>query len=284
MPAEIAASWIELFRPAARLVPGGDGQRVGQLGGSPSLPVEAEWPKWPEVGPLTFIAEVDCAALPRETLDIPLPERGRLLFFYFDGRYQVDHDDPYLDPAEPQWAQGARVVFVPAGVPTSERPAPAGLRPYPRVDLTTELMATAPQQEHHLLEQVRLGTGLSLTGAIEDVRVGDQDGPDVFDELIYRADPHGPRHRIGGFADPVQGPVEQEIAALVLDGVPWDDPRHVQEAARWVLLAQFDSHDFGTGDDEMMMWGDAGSLYWLIPRDDLAAGRFDAARFTMQCG
>ncbi|WP_370643399.1 DUF1963 domain-containing protein [Amycolatopsis sp. DSM 110486] len=29
--------------------------------------------------------------------------------------------------------------------------------------------------------------------------------------------------------------------------------------------------------------GDVGTIYWVIRSDDLAAGRFDAARFTMQC-
>jgi hypothetical protein len=49
-------------------------------------------------------------------------------------------------------------------------------------------------------------------------------------------------------------------------------------AAQLVLLAQIDS-DARTS----MGWGDAGRLYWLIGRDDLAAGRFDKAAFTWQC-
>jgi uncharacterized protein YwqG len=49
-------------------------------------------------------------------------------------------------------------------------------------------------------------------------------------------------------------------------------------AAQLVLLAQIDS-DARTG----MGWGDGGRLYWLIGRDDLAAGRFDKATFTWQC-
>jgi uncharacterized protein YwqG len=32
-----------------------------------------------------------------------------------------------------------------------------------------------------------------------------------------------------------------------------------------------------------MGWGDSGRLYWLIRRDDLAAGRFEQATFTWQC-
>jgi Domain of unknown function (DUF1963) len=33
-----------------------------------------------------------------------------------------------------------------------------------------------------------------------------------------------------------------------------------------------------------MIWDDVGSLYWLIRRGDLAAGRFDLARFTLRMG
>lgn len=32
-----------------------------------------------------------------------------------------------------------------------------------------------------------------------------------------------------------------------------------------------------------MMWGDRGSLYWLMRPDDLAARRFGVASFTWQC-
>jgi uncharacterized protein YwqG len=32
-----------------------------------------------------------------------------------------------------------------------------------------------------------------------------------------------------------------------------------------------------------MLWGDVGTLYWLIRPDDLAAGNFQASSFTWQC-
>ncbi|WP_409375210.1 DUF1963 domain-containing protein [Streptomyces justiciae] len=31
-----------------------------------------------------------------------------------------------------------------------------------------------------------------------------------------------------------------------------------------------------------MMWGDEGTLYWLIRADDLAARKFDQARLVIQ--
>ena len=281
LPAEVAQRWIDLFRPAVRLVPQGDGPPVGQLGGNPSLPADVAWPEWGEAGPLSFVATVDCAALPREGLDVALPDRGSLLFFYFDGRFEIE-DDPFVEPGDPSMPESARVVYVPAGVPVRERVAPEGLRAYPRLELTAEVMATAPVEYHYLLDEVRLSDGRSLAQAAEDLGEVDMPGAESLSDVVDRADPDRSRHRIGGFGEPVQGPVEQEVALLVL-GDSAEDARLREEAARWVLLAQIDSQRFDAGDDEMM-WGDAGSLYWLIRRDDLAAGRFEAARFTVQYG
>jgi hypothetical protein len=85
-------------------------------------------------------------------------------------------------------------------------------------------------------------------------------------------------HRAGGYAAPVQGDVEYEVARVALGGVNWRDPRLLEEAGRWVLLAQFD-----TDDRANMMWGDTGTLYWLIRPEDLDDRRFDEALFTWQC-
>lgn len=89
----------------------------------------------------------------------------------------------------------------------------------------------------------------------------------------------GPQHRIGGYADPVQGSVEFEVArSETAGGAAYDGDARSAEARRWTLLAQFDTDEAAD-----MTWGDCGALYWLIRPDDLAAGRFDTTRFTMQC-
>lgn len=233
-----------------------------------------EWPTWAAQGPLTFIAAVDCATLPREFVTIPLPDAGTLLFFYFDGRYSADEGEP----AMAEDVDGSRVIFVPAGEPVIERTAPAGLDPYPRCDLFAEVVATAPEREHILLDHTETASGVPLAEAVESVLGPGRAGTDVFGELTWEANGHIPQHQVGGFASPVQGAVENEIAAAVLEGA-WSDPRLSAEADRWVLLAQFDSDE-----NTDMVWGDVGMLYWLIRTDDLKAGRFDAARCTMQCG
>lgn len=250
-----------LVRPGARLSTTEDG-RAGQLGGNPSLPPDAEWPVWPGHGPLTFVASVNCAELPG--LDIPLPEDGTLLFFFFDG--QLDDGEALVFYDDPESMAGARVLYVPAGVAVEERPSPEGITPYPRLAISASTLATTQHRKKELAREFLLAGGASEAEASA--------GADEF-ERIAKLAAKAPWHQIGGFASPVQGPVELEVAKAVL-GVPWGDPQLEVEATRWVLLAQVDSQ----GD---MMWGDSGALYWLIRPDDLAARRFDRAMFTWQC-
>jgi uncharacterized protein YwqG len=250
-----------LLRPGARLSVAGEG-RAGHLGGSPELPPDAEWPVWPGHGPLTFVASVNCAAL--SGLDIPLPEDGTLLFFFFDG--QFDDDEALVYCEDPDSMAGARVIYVPAGATVEERPTPEGLTPYPRLAVSAEVLATTQHRKKALAHEFLVAGGASEEEAAA--------GAAEFERLANAA-AKAPWHQIGGFASPVQGPVELEVAKTVL-GVPWGDPQLEVEAAKWVLLAQVDSQ----GD---MMWGDSGALYWLIRPEDLAARRFEQALFTWQC-
>lgn len=88
LSAEVADRWIAMLRPGLRLRPAAPGETVVcRLGGNPRLPEATAWPEWPEHGPLTFIAEVECAALPHAELDLAFPADGSLLFFYFDGQF-----------------------------------------------------------------------------------------------------------------------------------------------------------------------------------------------------
>jgi len=257
LPADLADRWTGLLRPAAHLRVAAAGDPVvGQLGGLPRLPDGVEWPVWEGHGPLRFVASVDCAALPVAGLDIPLAPDGRLAFFY----YGDEDDDALVDTADPTTWAGARVLhFPPVPADAPERPAPAGLTPYPAMPLTVRLGPSAPDTDAPAL--------------------GGLDLPDAFKRAQWAYE-SGAAHQIGGHAQSVQTPVEVVVAhgALGGHGVSWEDPRIEAEARRWVLLAQFDSDE-----DADLMWGDGGALYWLIRPDDLAAGRFDRAMFTWQC-
>jgi uncharacterized protein YwqG len=266
LPEEIAERWTGLLRPGLRLDRAAGGEpAIGRLGGLPHLPATEEWPLWEGHGPLSFVASVDCAVLPSAALDIALPPSGTLAFFYFDG--QLDEGFAVVAPDEPDTWAGARVLYVPADVPVTERAAPEGIRPYPGIPLTARVETTAPYPEHPVVHR-------EFAPMSDDHPVWDDDFEDALREHF-----DGVGHRIGGHASPVQGEVEAEVARGALGGPPWDDPRINEEVLRWVLLAQFD-----TDDDADMMWGDCGALYWLIRPEDLAQRRFDRAMFTWQCG
>ncbi len=55
---------------------------------------------------------------------------------------QIDGRTPWRGAPENHGA--ARVVYVPAGTPVSERDRPAGIAPYDLVELTGELFTTGP--------------------------------------------------------------------------------------------------------------------------------------------
>jgi len=270
---ENAETWIALLRPAFHLRALEPGEEpVAYLGGDPPLPADLEWPTWDDHGPLNFIAALDCSRVPTKQLDIPLPESGTLLFFYFDGlgESSVAYNDP------DSVFNGTRVLYVPADAELTHRDAPEGTSPFPRLDLGGELIATAPDNENTAL--IAAYGDPDDPVAYVDYPTTDPDGTGFWDDLTAFRRDHWPHHRIGGYALPVQGAVEPEGAQAFHPGKE-DQAEAARKAlaADLVLLAQIDS-DSRSG----MGWGDAGRLYWMI-REDLAARRFDKATFTWQC-
>jgi uncharacterized protein YwqG len=273
LPGEIADRWIGLLRPAAQLrAAGADDRVVGRLGGLPRLPEGMAWPEWEGHGPLSFVAAVDCAALPAGELDLPLPAAGWLAFFYFDG--QLDGGEAVVDPGDRATRPGARVLYLPPETGRlPERAAPAVLTPYPEVVLTARVAPSAPDAGSAATHGAFAPAGTPLGVEFAHPVCGEE-----FTEAVWERQA-GVAHQMGGHPQSVQNPVEIEVARGALGGdLEWEDPRIGEEARHWVLLAQFDSDD-----DADMMWGDSGSLYWLMRPDDLAAGRFDRALFTWQC-
>ncbi|HZP50138.1 YwqG family protein [Actinocrinis sp.] len=269
-----AETWAGLLRPGFQLrALEAEGSVTAYLGGDPLLPKDVEWPVWEGHGPLHFVGAVDCGQVPSQELDIPLPASGQLLFFYFDGL--GDSSVTATDPDSV--SNGTRVIYVPEEAEIAPRTAPEGAAPYPRLLLSGEVIATAPDNENAALIAA-FGDPDDPSGYC-DYPTADPNGTGFWEALTaYRRD-HQPHHQIGGYALPVQGAVEREGAQVVHPG---EDEAAIgarkQLASQLVLLAQIDS-DSRSG----MNWDDAGRLYWMITREDLAAGRFDKATFTWQC-
>jgi hypothetical protein len=203
-------------------------------------------------------------------LDIKLPTDGTLLFFYFDGQY--DNHQATIGYWDPVTAAGARALYLAPDEHAAPRQCPAGITPYPQVNLAAEPIVTFPGFEHPDLQAAFKAAGDDLRAFLGHP-VNDDAFAAALDERMA-----GPRHQVGGYADPVQGPVEWEAAMAVLGNPDRRDPRLGLEQARWTLLAQID-----TDDRAGMMWGDCGALYWLTRRDDLARGEYTNTAFTWQC-
>ncbi|WP_329244373.1 YwqG family protein [Streptomyces sp. NBC_01478] len=171
---EVPESLREHMRPAAR------------TGGLPALPDGVDWPEGRE----PLVLSVDCAALPRDVLDIEMPADGHLLVFT-----EISY------PPE-----SSMVLHVPAGVPTTERPA------------AYEFRGEAWETKVHEPRTLYPVPGLSIahdreggphTSAFLD---GDSDGDgnegalDGFEEavldLAFGGHHPGVCVQIGGFSDP----------------------------------------------------------------------------------
>lgn len=274
-PGDVGA-WTALLRPAIQLMPSAAASvPVARLGGHPLLPEDVDWPHWPDTGPLSYIGELFCPGLASFTLDIPVPSNGRLLFFYFDGSY--DNGISTVGTWDAATLQGARVLHVPDTATCSRRDAPWGVRVYTEQNYKGRAIVTAPGWEHPSLARV-------FRSPDEDLR-SFMDHPvnaDAFVEALHERHTV-PLHQIGGYADPVQGPVEAEVAhAALANQVPYGDPRLDEEARRWELLFQVD-----TDGDLGMEWGDGGVLYWMTRvTDDQQLGNAEAlgqTSFTWQC-
>ena len=271
LPEDVRDRWLALARPAIQLVPTPAASGwVARLGGLPQLPQLYAWPEWPGHGPLSYVGEIDCGQVQGFSLDMRLPAAGRLLFFYFDGSYdEYASTVGYWDRSS---APGAQAVFVQGADGGSEREAPTGVTVYEVARFVGRSVVTFPGWEHPDLRAEFMAPGEDLR-AFMDHPVCD----DAFLEALHERHT-GPLHQIGGYANPVQGPVEAEIAQGVLGKVPWDSEAALTEAARWELLLQID-----TDDSLSMMWGDCGMLYWLARPDDLAANDLSQINFTWQC-
>ncbi len=268
LPPVVADRWAGLLRPSFHLrAADRDDAIVGQLGGVPVLPEGFSWPLWEGQGPLAFIAEIDCGQLPSDAL--ALPRTGTLSFFCWDE--QLGGEMPFRGAPENRGA--ARVVYIPAGTPVSERDPPGGIAPYDLVEFTGELFTTGPAWDSPVFREAIADLG------DQQAFMDDRSNGDAFGQGLWELSPGPPDHRLSGHAKPIQDPVELDIAHAQLGGeVSYEDPTLHQEALRWNLLAQFDSDHWAR-----MMWGDCGTLYWLIRPDDLAARRFEEASFTWQC-
>lgn len=236
-----------------------------RLGGVPLLAPGAAWPVSPSGNPQSFLGQLNTDEVNARLGAEILPPSTVLGFFYDwqEQRWGFDPDDAG------HWAVAATPLRDAAPVAieseewfTAHALAGALVRTVPGID---EPPVDAVHGELHWWQR-------------RDRVVDFYDALENDDEV--------PLHRVLGWPDLVQGPMQLECQ-LAANGVHHGNPAGREGALvealtpgapDWTLLWQIDT------DDEMdWTWGDAGRLYYWIRRQDLAAGDFSRVWLVLQC-
>jgi uncharacterized protein YwqG len=232
-----------------------------RFGGTALLPADHAWPTTRAGRPLSFLAQLSTADIQVPTGVAGLPADTVLAFFYEAGEQQGWG----FDPGDRQFSA---VIPVPAADAVAVASPPQALA-FPAYRMLPRPVTTIPDRG-----EPSLG-GLDADYAVFRQLYADLDRDDK-----------APWHRMFGWPDLVQNPMQLECQ-LAASGIYVGDPkgyRHPRAAelalgaADWLLLLQLDT------DDEIgWMWGDTGTIYYWIRRQDLLAARFDQAWMIFQC-
>jgi uncharacterized protein YwqG len=219
------------------------------------------WPRADDGTPLCLVGQLNCDQI-NATFGEPVLPDGSLLTFFYDAEEQRAWG---FDPGDSQYW---KVVVSDLASATAVE-APDGATTFNSLQMNAQRVLTVPA----LWEP-----------PLEALRAADDDGVWVIFNKLDRRD-EAPNHRVFGWPEPMQNPMQLECQ-LVSNGIymggryDHQDPRVEglrAGASDWLLLWQIDSDD-----DVGWMWGDVGTMYYWIRRDDLAAGEFDRVWMVLQ--
>ncbi|MBR7835703.1 DUF1963 domain-containing protein [Actinospica durhamensis] len=270
LPEAFAEKWISLLRPAVQFpLAGAQGEPTAlRLGGDPMLPDDVEWPSFEGYGPLSFIAELDCAAVAAVGGVGLLPESGHLSSFCVDERYEGPDKTVDYEWCLTEWTSG-QVIYVPEARTRRPRLAPRWLEPYETDLRSARAVSTPPSTRWDLIERYF---------PTEVRTLADPAHPFWAEEFVSGIEALRETYaQCGGYARPCQGPPEVRAASAAIDAGRSPHINVLDEAAHWQVLLQIPE-----ADDLGMIWGDSPVAYWMIRDDDLTTRRFDRTWFTMQ--
>lgn len=256
LPESYAEKYIGLLRPAVQFpnVPApGEGPAL-RLGGDPCMPDDVEWPVFERYGPLSFIAELDCAAVAAVGGVDLMPKTGHLLFFLVDWRYE-GLGRKWEHPRHlTEWTQG-RVIYVPEGADRRARQPPRWLEPYGTCWHPARAVSTPPSAGRELAErhfgaearafiEERCDEGSFWSDDRPEYPLWAEDFERGIDELreTYA--------QCGGHSYSLQDDAEVDAARCAIKDGRSGLPDVLDEAAHWrVLLQTAEAEDLG------MSWG-----------------------------
>lgn len=248
---------------------------TSKIGGSPDLPPGVPWPE-ANGSSLPFVAQINLADVAQYDIEAELPRSG-LLSFFFD-------QDGYFSAGSPERNSCSRVIYSDVAADRLERRAPPGAvasdwRVTP-LGISFSREITMPGFETPHIERLGYSYDSIYGPSAEGTRAAE--GERVLqllleiDQLLAREfQRRGPVHRMLGHPDAIQAGVEynwQADYARVVSSV--GAPTNARD---WRLLLQVDS------EDEPMVWGDVGRIYFGIPREALARRDFTRTCLVLQC-
>jgi uncharacterized protein YwqG len=237
---------------------------TSRLGGDPVLPADVEWPLTDDDRPLSFLCQVRLDEVSPYDHEQLLPESGLLLAFY-----DVDEQPWGGDGRIDRFGWSLRVVDE-DGV--RARPSPEGATRFEPVSLAPSPLLTLPGWEERALDEI---FPASFPERLESL--------DSYHAVQDAIDPGrgGIRHRVLGWPDLIQAPMQKECQRASTNADP-DDPVLAEATAdaNWRMVLQIDTDD---ARNRYFMWGDVGRLYFWMRKCDLAARDFDSAWMILQC-
>lgn len=273
---------LKMKRNSISLNIGGEGNNavgVTRFGGVPDVPKDFQWPYYnaktyndEEVKPrpLAFFAQFNIEEISKYDTENLLPDKGVLSFFYELDSQQWGFDPKDKGCARVYWFENTEELQ-PAFFPQDLKEEFI----FPLFNITAESESSYPSFED-----------FSLT---RDSMIGHWDEYDMSMKSIGIVD-KDEIHKLLGWANPLQGNMTMECELIKRGyylGNTWENvtPRDRQESIDhslkdWLLLFQLSSF---CNDDFELSFGDEGSIYFYIHKDDLAKRNFDNVWLILQC-
>lgn len=218
-----------------------------RLGGYPDFPPGWSYPLY-NGEPLVFIGQLNLEEIQSLGIANELPGRG-ILYFFYEAREQSVF-------GELENRDGWRVLYYDGDLSAVQSV------PYPGTD-----------QEYGVLyaNHLQMNKGLSLHG--DGIKVPDALWDTYYDEFLPAfAEINGSHtwnHQVLGHPNNIQGDVFEEVDYL----------QGKENGGPYTLLLQVDTDEDNLG----IMWGDVGTIYFVLSLEDLKAKRFENALFSYQC-
>ena len=262
-----------------------DGTGKTHVGGVPDVPEDFEWPFYnTEIFnpvdkysherkdlPLYFIAQFNCKDLAKYDKEGLLPKEGMLSFFYDlnEMKWGIEPEDKGF--IRVYWFENTEKLH-PATLP--EGLDEDYIIPMMRVRMREEV--SYPAYEDVDVCSLPLYDDDLYEKALKNLKVKEKD--DI--------------SKLLGWPEDWQGSMFEEVEDVTNGNsdenedsdLPFEQQqKRAQEArGKWQLLFQLDSLD-SEEDNFDIMFGDAGSIYFFIPKDDLSKRRFDRVWMILQC-